>query len=319
MPGVDISNASNQHVQIFFRGLIVPANRSRTLEWRRCLRQVFERNGALEVAIAQNASEPAGSQHLIWRVRLLNLTDHEIVIEQPVALGQPIQIAEGIELVVVLSIGQNRWMFSTKVLGSVALVMGDRKSASALRLKMPETVQRCQRRNHYRVETASLSLPTVELWPLLDPKSVLVAERAYEIQYEVDLNRMNGESSPPVFDYDAVMPEVGPKFSGSLLNLGGGGIGLRVSPHDSQALGRHKVLWVRFTLPPVLHTPVCATGKVVHTHIESNHDTYAGVAFDFSFNPSHQRFVVDQICRYIAHQQRSQLQRQPEHHHRKTA
>lgn len=290
----------------------MPANRSRTLEWRRCLRQVFERNGALEVAVAHNATDAAGSQHLIWRVRLLNLTESEIVIEQPVALGQPIHIAQDIEVVVVLSIGQNRWMFTTKVLGSIALVLGDRKSASALRLKMPETVQRCQRRNHYRVETASLSLPVVELWPLLDPKSVLVAERAYEIQCEIDQNRADGATSVPVFDCDAVMPEVGPKFSASLLNLGGGGIGLRVSPNDSQVLGRHKVLWVRFGLPPVLQTPICATGKVVHTHIESNHDIYAGVAFDFSFNPSHQRFVVDQICAYIAHQQRSQLQTKPD-------
>lgn len=259
--------------------------------------------------MAQNASEPAGAQHLIWRVRLLNLTDDEIVVEQPVALGQAIEIGSGIEMIVVLSIGQNRWMFSTKTLGSLALGMADRKPVGALRLRMPQTVQRCQRRNHYRVETASLSLPVVELWPLLDPKSVLVAERAYEIQYEIDQNRAHAmDAAPPAFDYDAVMPEVGPKFHASLLNLGGGGLGLRVSPNDSQVLSRHKVLWVRFALPPVLHTPICATGKVVHTHIESNHDTYAGVAFDFSFNPSHQRFVVDQICRYIAVQQKIQLQ-----------
>jgi hypothetical protein len=31
------------------------------------------------------------------------------------------------------------------------------------------------------------------------------------------------------------------------------------------------------------------------------------MAFDFSFNPQHQRFVVEQICRYINMQQRAQL------------
>ncbi len=35
--------------------------------------------------------------------------------------------------------------------------------------------------------------------------------------------------------------------------------------------------------------------------------TYAGMAFDFSFNPVHQRFVVEQIRRFIEIQQRAQL------------
>ena len=95
---------------------------------------------------------------------------------------------------------------------------------------------------------------------------------------------------------------------GLLVNLGGG-VGLRVRSQDSQALAHHKLFWMRIVLPSELATPICASGKLVHTHMESNHDTYAGMAFDFSFNPMHQRFVVDQICRYIALQQRSQLQR----------
>ena len=288
----------------------MPANRSRTLEWRRCLKQVQERGGALEVAVAHDGSNTGGTQHLIWRVRLLGLTESEIIIEQPSTLGQIIQINSGIELVVVLSIGQNRWMFTTANLGTVNYALADRKTMPALRLSMPSAVQRCQRRNYYRVDTAELHLPVVELWPLLEPKSVLVAERAYEIQFEIDMGRLPGRSDlpPRTFDYDAVMPEVGPKFTAALLNLGGGGVGLRVGPNDGQTVARHKLLWMRFALPPGLATPICATGKVVHTHIESNHDTYVGMAFDFSFNPSHQRFVVDQICRYIALQQRSQMQ-----------
>jgi hypothetical protein len=93
-----------------------------------------------------------------------------------------------------------------------------------------------------------------------------------------------------------------------LLNLGGGGVGLRIDPSDAHMLNRHKIFWMRFALPPAQRTPICASAKLVHTHMESNHDTYAGMAFDFSFNPSHQKFVVDQICRYIAMQQRQQTQ-----------
>ena len=189
----------------------------------------------------------------------------------------------------------------------MAIPSGDRRSVPALRLSMPESVQRCQRRNHYRVETP-LSLPRVDVWPLLDGRSVIPAERAHEIQFEIDMGRLAGHIDSLHMDFDSVMPEVGPKFTATLLNLGGGGMGLRVEPEGSVVLGRHKVFWLRFNLPPALKTPICATGKLVHTHMESNHDTYAGMAFDFSFNPSHQKFVVDQICRYIAAQQREQTQ-----------
>jgi hypothetical protein len=309
----------------------VPANRSRTHEWRRCLKQVHERNGALEIAVANispdgstsGGGDGGGGSQLVWRVRMLALTETEIVVEQPATLGQTIPIDKGIELVVVLAIGQNRWMFTSTNLGHIGypLSNGNERSAGAsvggrslpaMRLQMPESVQRCQRRHHYRVETTSLSLPQVEIWPLLDPKSVLLAERACEIQFEQggpDETSGDPMMHVGVVEDESVMPEVGPRFSATLLNLGGGGVGLRIGPDDGQVLCRHKLFWMRILLQPTLTTPICATGKLVHTHIESNHDTYAGLAFDFSFNPVHQRFVVDQICKYIAIQQKAQTQR----------
>jgi len=50
-----------------------------------------------------------------------------------------------------------------------------------------------------------------------------------------------------------------------------------------------------------------ATGKIVHTHIDSMHRTYAGVAFDFTFNHAHQNLVADQISTYIERLQVSQV------------
>lgn len=282
---------------------------------------MWERNGSLEIAVAAGPPEPdaahdassTAATHLVWRVRLLNVTEAEIHVEEPSALGQPIHIDAGVELIVVLSIGQNRWMFTTKNLGHGPTLRHGGDSRGTLRLAMPEHVQRCQRRQHYRVETAALHLPQVEIWPLLDPKSVLVAERACELQaYKARESNPGPRSSSAggcgdSSGLDLTLPEVGPKFAGMLVNLGGGGVGLRVSPHDSQSLSRHKLFWMRIALPAAMSTPICATGKLVHTHMESNQDVYAGLAFDFSFNPAHQRFVVDQICRYIALQQRAQL------------
>ncbi|MHC4275299.1 MAG: PilZ domain-containing protein [Planctomycetota bacterium] len=288
----------------------MPAHRSRTSGWRRCLQQVHERRGALDIAVVRDPEHDNGdSRHLIWRVRLVALTKEEILVERPTTLGQVIQLDPGIELVAILAVGQNRWMFSTSNLGLTQHGGRDHRAITAMRLAMPQHVERCQRRNYYRIETATLNLPEVEVWPLLDPKSVIVAERAVELQGNLERGGARGPAGPgPVDDAETTMPEVGPKFAATLLNIGGGGVGLRVRPQDAQALTRHKLFWLRFSLPPELATPICATGKLAHTNVDSTQHTYAGMAFDFSFNPGHQRFVVEQICRYItAMQRRAQL------------
>lgn len=287
----------------------MPANRSRTAGWRKCLRQVKERKGALEIAVIRDYGQGDGDgRHLVWRVRLVDLTDDAILVEQPGALGRTIQLEPGIELVAMLAVGQNRWTFTTTNLGPVAHRINDHRSIEVLRLAMPQTVERCQRRNYFRMETSGLNLPEVEMWPLLDPKSVLLAERANELQIQADGSRQSSGDTVPADD--ATMPEVGPRFTATLLNIGGGGVGLRVRPQDAQALGRHKLFWLRFALPPELATPICATGKLAHTNVDSTQHTYAGMAFDFSFNPAHQGFVVEQICRYIRIQQKDQLGQQ---------
>ncbi len=289
----------------------MPARRSRTQQWHRCLEEILERNGTLEIAIAREFRDDAPRRsHLIWRVRLLALTDTHIVVEQPVALGRTVELSPHIELVAVLAIGQNRWMFRTRTESKLQLAGRDGRPVAALRLRLPEHVERCQRRHHYRVQTASLSLPDVELWPLLDPKSVLLAERLNELQYHRSQNETTDVSDRAIesLPSETVMPEVGPQLKASLLNLGGGGVGLQVRPADAAAIGRHKLYWMRFMLLPELTTPICATGKLVHTHVESSQDVYAGLAFDFSFNPGHQQVVLEQICRYIALQQRAQMQ-----------
>ena len=280
----------------------MPARRSRTLEWRSCLEQVLERGGALEIAVLRpRENRTAAGSHLVWRVRLLHLTDDEILVEPPMALGEVMRVEEGVELIAVLAVGQNRWMFKTTHLGLTEHQRGQRK-VTAMRLVMPPSVERCQRRNYFRMETGAIVLPEVEVWPLLDPKSVLIAERANELQFEED-RKGNRRTGPADADNEMTLPEVGPKFAAILVNIGGGGLGLRVRPQDAQSLGRHKIFWLRFTLPPELTTPICATAKLVHTNVDSTQHVYAGLAFDFSFNPIHQRFIVEQICRFIAMQQ----------------
>lgn len=282
----------------------MPASRSRTQHWRRCLEQIYERNGSLEIAIARPEDDASESNDLVWRVRLLALESDRLAVEMPTALGRPIELGSGVDLVAFMTIGQNRWMFRTRI-----ECIKHRNGRAGLVLAMPETVRRCQRRREDRMRTRELNLVTVDMWPLLDPKSVVLAERANELDYatnECGRREMAIDPEGTAGHDEHLLPEVGPCFAAQLMNLGGGGLGLSVPPNDAPVLGRHRLFWVRFALPPELQTPICATAKLVHTHIDSSQNTYAGVAFDFTFNPGHQEFVVEQIRRFIGRQVETQ-------------
>ncbi len=275
----------------------MPASRSRTTEWRRSLEQLREREGAIEIAVARDgdASNEAifNSLDLVWRVRVLDLTEHEVCVDLPFALGRAVELPTGTELVGAIAIGQNRWMFRTKVLGAWSARAPFPRTHRGIRLVLPDHVERCIRRAN-RVDVGSINLPKVEMWPLLEPRSVLPAQRASELAFKAMLA---GEPALPTSD--DMMPTTGPGFSATLVNLGGGGLGILVEPSDSAALSRHRLFWIRFTLGDITPVPIAAAARVVHTHMDSTHRVYAGVSFDFDFNPAYQRVVAEQIVHAI--------------------
>ena len=283
----------------------MPASRSRTLRWRDSLWRIYERGGGLEFAFAQDDDQPERGKDIVWRVRVLGLTDTEITIETPGALGQSFRVEPGAKLVGVMTVGQNRWMFHTDVLGmtEVATRSG---AMPALRLQMPAKVERCMRRNFERISTAELQLPEVRCWPLRDPKTAIPAEVASRVRL---LDANDADLTGPDPATDALMPDVGPPLQAQLANLGGGGVGL-VLDHEQASLLEvgARLFWMRIDLSPRLPAPLCLTAKLAHTHIDSTQRVYAGMAFEFSHNPSHKRFVIDQIDRYLTglqHQRRA--------------
>lgn len=280
----------------------MPARRLRTLQWRRSLEEIQERAGSLEMAVARDYDDAEAGAHLIFRVPLRQIGESEIVVEHPVALGRHLPFEDAAELVAIFAIGQNRWSFRTRVVGRGALCDGRGREVAILRLAMPDRVDRCQRRDYYRMNTAHLSLPDVDLWPLLDLQSVVLAERANELAIELE---RSGDDMPPVPAGSDIRPEVGPPIRVTLLNVGGGGIGVGVPQEHAQILSRTRFFWTSLSLAPEIRTPFCATARVVHTHLEGGNTVYAGMAFEFAHNPVHQRFVSEQICRFIALQQRA--------------
>jgi len=271
----------------------MPANRSRTDRWRDSLHQIAHRGGGLEFSVAR----PEGASDtpdLVWRVRLLAVGDKELVLENPYAMGQMVKFEEGTQLVGVMSVGQNRWMFHTRVLGTTSSAEFPR--INGLRFTAPETVERCARRDFLRISTASLNLPQVECWPLLDPTSVTPAEVANRAAI---LQLQSGESAPSQHQDSILLPEVGPPFTAQLMNIGGGGLGLMIGKSEAVAAERSRLIWMRLNLTPHIAAPIAITGRVVHTHLDSAQNLYAGVAFEFAFNPAHKDFVISQVTRYV--------------------
>ena len=224
------------------------------------------------------------------------------------ALGETMVIEKGVELVAVLAVGQNRWMFTTRVLDGPQFLPIPGRSGAAFRIAVPETVERCRRRSFYRVSTTQLILPKVTCWPLLNADSVVLAEKFNEMRVLASQNPGEASTFENV-DEHLTMPEVGPPFCASLANMGGGGVGLVVEQGDAQSLTRHRTFWLSIALPPEITVPLAVTAKLVHTHIDSSQKTYCGLAFEFGHNRSHQKFIVDQIRRCVTIQQETQLSR----------
>ncbi len=271
----------------------MPANRSRTERWRDCLQQICERGGGLEFAIDQGDSPDR--KDLVWRVHVYRLDADTILVEHPGSMGCAFPVPQGTPLIGIMAVGQNRWMFRSKVIAveTVPTRTGPRR---ALRIKSPDTVERCIRRHSERTSTLGLSLPLVDCWPLLDPRSATAFEIANRVQIS-DLLAGGGQAKP--VDDPAAMPEVGPKFQARLANIGGGGVGLVVPRQDHATLDSVHPYFLRVDLRPAVPAPLLLTARVAHTHIDSQQNTYAGLAFDFSLNAEHRDFVVGQIARYV--------------------
>jgi hypothetical protein len=290
----------------------MPASRSRTENWKDCLEKIRDRGGALEISIARSpvwvpgvTPDPIEARaDIVWRVRVIDLRPDGILVEAPGAFGNSLPIRPGIALIGAMTVGQNRWMFHSRVLSQLA----DPRGAAQLVLALPDGVERCTRRSSFRISTADLHLPDVQCWPLLDPASVVPAEAANRLQIRDALAARENAPlpPPPSIEEPILLPDVGPMFTAKLANLSGGGLGLRVRPDDASAAQRRPHLWLRVDLRPHIPVPVAVTARVAHTHLDSSQELHAGLAFDFSFNAEHRRFVVDLLATYIQQLEKAQ-------------
>lgn len=271
----------------------MPANRSRTERWRECLAQICERGGGLEFAIDRGGDQAGGD--LVWRVHVYRMDGATILVEHPGSMGQAFPVPVGAPLLGIMAVGQNRWMFRSRVI-AVETANTRHGPGRALRIVAPDAVERCIRRNVERASTLGLSLPLVDCWPLLEARSSTAVEIANRVQV-MDLIASGGDAGSS--DDPAALPEVGLKFQARLANIGGGGVGLIIPRQAHATVDSVHPCFMRIDLRPTVPAPLFLTARVAHTHIDSEQNTYAGMAFDFSHNTEHKGFVVGQIARYV--------------------
>ncbi len=284
----------------------MPAHRSRTDKWRESLHQIYERNGGIEISPTRApGGGDTGAVDLVWRVRVLGLNDTEIFVEQPSALNERIPIADGSPLTVGITVGQNRWMFSTKVVGQMKVPTRFGPPIAGLVLAMPEHVERCARRNFMRVSTASVNLPEVECHLLLETSTAVRAERENREAIQEAEARMLTAPVGQVSTSGVTarigptpLPLVGPMFHTRLLNVGGGGAGLLCPKGEVSSVDSSRTYWLRVNLTPEVPVPLSMCARIVHTHLDSEQNTYCGVAFDFSHAPEHRTFIAQQIAAF---------------------
>jgi c-di-GMP-binding flagellar brake protein YcgR len=278
----------------------VPANRSRTERWRDVLHQIFERGGGLEFTVDRgeplDAGTGAGPNDIVWRVKILHLDEQFITVEPPAAVGRSLNFDIGTQIVVVMAVGQNRWMFRSTISAADSQRSSRGTLERVLKVNMPTQVERCARRNFYRVSTAEIHLPSVTVWPVRSAESAIPAEVANAVQVRA---AQRGQATLSLDAFTQVLPEVGTPFTAKLMNVGGGGIGLIVSKENASNLDQGRLFWVRIDLGNSGGTPLGLTARLAHTHIDSEHNTYVGMAFEFSHNAAHRDFIVEQFTRYV--------------------
>lgn len=283
----------------------MPARRSRTLNWLDSLHRIAERQGPIEVTLDHSGGaheDDPTSRNLIWRVRVVELREDSILIEQPVAVGTPIALREGLPIVGIMSVGQNRWMFHTRILEACR---AGRSMSPAYRLAMPSKVERCQRRNFYRISTATLSLPPVEMGMILDLDEARLVEEACR----ADINRMiDSGIMGRVGAHPAPMsPPLGDQCTAHLVNLGGGGVGLAIAQDDAHLADTSKHLWLSIDMCPEVPAPLGVVARIRHTHAEPGGPIYAGLSFDFAPDGRHEKFVAGLLSRFVAEVQREMI------------
>ncbi len=127
----------------------MPATRSRTENWQAQPEQIHQRArteitlpryiGKTDTGVPTVTEDEPGSAKTSSASASSDMDNASITVDQPMVLGRTIDLKENINPSVI-AVGQNRWMFRTRVLAVNIEASGGHNAITGLRLKMPTNV-----------------------------------------------------------------------------------------------------------------------------------------------------------------------------------
>ncbi len=269
-------------------------------EWTQLVQTTEKRNGVMELRADPAHHDLPPEQRVSHRVRLIQVRPDGWIVERPFSLKGEGTISPGMRLCGMLGVGAARWGFETEALEAIRHQLNAQASVPALRLAPPMNVRSAQRRAFFRVPMLAAEPARATVWPLLDIRSAVQAERANLFEHKAE---GSGQAMP------VRSPDLGSPMDGRILDLSAGGLAVLVGTERQQEIEPHECFWIEMNLPG-LGLPLRAVGRKVRCASETPESLTLAMAFTFTHHRAHETFVTDTLCRVAAGEQRRQLQRQ---------
>lgn len=268
--------------------------------WEQCLAALNERDGAVEItglsAQRDTSADPdqAGAarkrqQNVApsFRVRLLAWRPAGLVVDRPANPEEAHYFQQGAVVRVLAVDGPARWELMTTVSTRVKFRLNEHSVIPAIVLSRPHEVNSVQRREFFRVSTAAAKVPPVKLTPVYQQPEI----------------RQPGDTSAEVF---GPWPDLRP-FTGVLVNVGGGGMGIEAPANVAFALSLCTQYRCVLNLPS-MDKPLEVDCTLVHLETLKAGEHYLGLRFETATIGARRR-LEDQICNFTSSLQRQQIQR----------
>lgn len=272
--------------------------------WEQCLTDLNERDGAVEItglsahrksAIDANKSDDQ-SHHVApsFRVRVLAWRPAGIVVDQPTNPEEAHYFQQGAVVRVLVVDGAARWELITTVTSRIRFQLNENSVVAAIVLSRPHEVNSVQRREFFRVSTAAAKIPPVQLTPVVKIKT----DQASTSQTP----QATQEPQQPFGPEPLLVP-----FTGILVNVGGGGMGVEASDDVAFTLSLCRRFKCVVNLPS-MDEALVVDCTMVHLETQAQGMHYLGLRFEVASAAARRR-VEDQICHFTSWLQRQQLQR----------
>lgn len=241
-------------------------------KWIETLEWMQEQNEPLQVMdLSDSADETIVP---LYRANLLAIEDGALVLERPRQAVMDQRLLGGSVVSVAATDKHSRWEFTSTVLETVSYELNGRTALPAVKLSMPSEVRSAQRRDFFRVSVVGANLKPVRMQALVD------------------------DSELPGSDV----------FEATVLNVGGGGLGVQLEHKPGFDLSQFAYYRCVFELP-TYSTPLELKAQLVHLETGPTGKSYLGLSFEFA-SKGVQETVADVICRFCAWHQRQQIQRE---------